>query len=92
MEFRIWRKANANSKILIAKPGEMQEWLNWPLSKSGVPKGTKGSNPFLSAIQLHPLGVFLYGGKSDSNPRFKGEDCRIGNPQGDVTNKLCLFD
>ena len=27
----------------------MQEWLIWPLSKSGVPKGTEGSNPSLSA-------------------------------------------
>ena len=30
----------------------MQEWLNWPLSKSGVPQGTEGSNPSLSAKKL----------------------------------------
>ena len=27
----------------------MQEWLNWPLSKSGEPQGSEGSNPSLSA-------------------------------------------
>jgi hypothetical protein len=31
--------------------GEVQEWLNWPLSKSGVPQGTEGSNPSLSAMK-----------------------------------------
>jgi hypothetical protein len=29
--------------------GEVQEWLNWPLSKSGEPQGSEGSNPSLSA-------------------------------------------
>ena len=28
----------------------MQEWLNWPLSKSGIPQGIEGSNPSPSAI------------------------------------------
>ena len=32
--------------------GEVQEWLNWPLSKSGKPQGFEGSNPSLSAIVL----------------------------------------
>jgi hypothetical protein len=27
----------------------VQEWLNWPLSKSGEPQGSEGSNPSLSA-------------------------------------------
>ena len=30
--------------------GEVAEWSNVPDSKSGVPKGTAGSNPALSAI------------------------------------------
>ena len=30
--------------------GEVAEWSNVPDSKSGVPKGTGGSNPSLSAI------------------------------------------
>ncbi len=29
----------------------MQEWLNWPLSKSGKPQGFEGSNPSLSATK-----------------------------------------
>jgi hypothetical protein len=42
--------------------GEMQEWLNWPLSKSGVSQDTQGSNPCLSAKKT-PIyvGVFLLG-------------------------------
>ncbi len=32
--------------------GEVQEWLNWPLSKSGKPQGFEGSNPSLSATIL----------------------------------------
>ena len=32
--------------------GEVQEWLNWPLSKSGKPQGFEGSNPSLSAILI----------------------------------------
>ena len=30
--------------------GEVAEWSNVPDSKSGVPQGTAGSNPALSAI------------------------------------------
>ena len=30
--------------------GEVAEWSNVPDSKSGVPQGTGGSNPSLSAI------------------------------------------
>ena len=29
--------------------GEVQEWLNWPLSKSGMAQAIEGSNPSLSA-------------------------------------------
>ncbi len=36
----------------MAWDGEVQEWLNWPLSKSGEPQGSEGSNPSLSAKQL----------------------------------------
>jgi hypothetical protein len=31
------------------RPGEVAEWSNAPDSKSGVPQGTGGSNPSLSA-------------------------------------------
>ena len=34
--------------ILLVR-GEVSEWSNVPLSKSGVPQGTEGSNPSLSA-------------------------------------------
>jgi hypothetical protein len=42
----------------------MQEWLNWPLSKSGEPKGSEGSNPSLSAKKkdVHSDILFLGGG------------------------------
>ena len=32
----------------------MQEWLNWPLSKSGKAKAFEGSNPSLSAMFEYP--------------------------------------
>jgi hypothetical protein len=35
----------------------MQEWLNWPLSKSGMPQGIRGSNPRLSAISEAPFDI-----------------------------------
>jgi hypothetical protein len=35
---------------IIAFFGEVAEWSNVPDSKSGVPQGTAGSNPALSAI------------------------------------------
>ena len=35
--------------------GEVAEWSNVPDSKSGVPQGTGGSNPSLSAIRLRQL-------------------------------------
>ncbi len=38
----------------------MQEWLNWPLSKSGEPQGSEGSNPSLSAMKKYVhLDVFF---------------------------------
>ena len=33
----------------------MQEWLIWPLSKSGEPQGSEGSNPSLSATSCDPF-------------------------------------
>ena len=33
--------------------GEVQEWLNWPLSKSGESQDSEGSNPSLSAIDVY---------------------------------------
>ncbi len=57
--------------------GEMQEWLNWPLSKSGKPQGFEGSNPSLSAkreaTRLLCLVVSLL--EKDSIHRF--DDCQI---------------
>ena len=38
--------------LLTKQFGEVQEWLNWPLSKSGVAQVTEGSNPSLSAKQV----------------------------------------
>ncbi len=35
--------------ILGLKAGEMAEWPNAPVLKTGVPQGTGGSNPSLSA-------------------------------------------
>ena len=32
--------------------GEVQEWLNWLVSKTSVPQGTEGSNPSLSAKDI----------------------------------------
>ena len=42
------------AKMSIKKDmdGEVAEWSNVPDSKSGVPQGTAGSNPALSAIKL----------------------------------------
>ena len=32
--------------------GEVQEWLNWLVSKTSVRQRTEGSNPSLSAIEI----------------------------------------
>ena len=37
--------------------GEVSEWSNVPLSKSGVSQGTAGSNPALSAKEFHSYRV-----------------------------------
>ena len=44
------------TESIALKPlfGEVAEWSNVPDSKSGVPKGTAGSNPALSAIRFYP--------------------------------------
>ena len=39
--------------------GEVTEWPNVPDSKSGVPQGTGGSNPSLSAILRCAQNVFV---------------------------------
>ena len=36
--------------MLAVKLGEVAEWSNAPVLKTGVPQGTGGSNPSLSAI------------------------------------------
>ena len=35
--------------VYIYNPGEMAEWSNAPVLKTGVPQGTGGSNPSFSA-------------------------------------------
>jgi hypothetical protein len=51
----------------------MQEWLNWPLSKSGEPQGSEGSNPSLSAkLKSDPRSVFNLGKKEP--PENRGLD------------------
>ena len=44
------------TESIALKPlfGEVAEWSNVPDSKSGVPQGTAGSNPALSATRLCP--------------------------------------
>ena len=41
--------AQTGALVLKLDYGEMQEWLNWPLSKSGMGQLIEGSNPSLSA-------------------------------------------
>ena len=50
---KTYRFANAIEMVKITiQCGEVTEWSNVPDSKSGVPQGTAGSNPALSAIFL----------------------------------------
>ena len=44
----------------------MQEWLNWPLSKSGKVKAFEGSNPSLSAMDIVQLFVLLLASRQES--------------------------
>ena len=47
--------------IYYCKYGEMQEWFNWPLSKSGEPQGSGSSNLPLSATISDPdKGLFSW--------------------------------
>ena len=39
----------AEQAVFFFLYGEVQEWLNWLVSKTSVPHGTRGSNPRLSA-------------------------------------------
>ena len=48
----------AESIALNPLLGEVAEWSNVPDSKSGVPQGTGGSNPSLSAIRTESLRTF----------------------------------
>ena len=43
----------------MEKAGEVQEWLNWPLSKSGIAQAIEGSNPSLSAKTRTSYGAFF---------------------------------
>ena len=44
----------------------MQEWLNWPLSKSGMGQLIEGSNPSLSAIDIMKITVITIGKKHEA--------------------------
>jgi hypothetical protein len=67
---RYWPLSNTRRRYsrIMQVYGEVQEWLNWPLSKSGEPKGSEGSNPSLSAKKnnVRPDVIFLVQGL---NPR-----------------------
>ena len=45
----IWILIATTEHGKIIPYGEVQEWLNWLVSKTSVPQGTEGSNPSLSA-------------------------------------------
>ena len=44
----------------------MQEWLNWPLSKSGMGQLIEGSNPSLSAIDIMKITIITIGKKNEA--------------------------
>ena len=44
-----YKITDISAKIVTVTNGEVQEWLNWPLSKSGMAQAIEGSNPSLSA-------------------------------------------
>ena len=44
----------------------MQEWLNWPLSKSGMGQLIEGSNPSLSAIDIMKITIITIGKKHEA--------------------------
>ena len=46
--------------------GEVQEWLNWPLSKSGMGQLIEGSNPSLSAIDIMKITIITIGKKHEA--------------------------
>ena len=64
--------------------GEVAEWSNVPDSKSGVPKGTGGSNPSLSAIRPARSRILL----------VEGVDLFRNVPKGNIgrVNQLVLLD
>ena len=40
------------STFVVRFQGELSEWLKEPASKTGVPQGTGGSNPSLTAVTI----------------------------------------
>ena len=38
--------------LSLPREGELSEWLKEPASKTGVPQGTGGSNPSLTAVKV----------------------------------------
>ena len=65
------------STALYPELGEVAEWSNVPDSKSGVPQGTGGSNPSLSAIRTESLGLLLVKRVDLFRDVPKGNICRI---------------
>ncbi len=57
--------------------GEVQEWLNWPLSKSGMGQLIEGSNPSLSAIKNGPYRWAIFYGTPDT---IRTYDLRLRKP------------
>ena len=53
------------SGIIRRQHGEVQEWLNWPLSKSGMGQLIEGSNPSLSAIDIMKITIITIGKKNE---------------------------
>ena len=56
----------------ISLHGEVQEWLNWPLSKSGMGQLIEGSNPSLSANKNRDLLVSVFIDKTRAENPSRG--------------------
>ena len=64
-------------------PGEVVEWLMAPVLKTGVPKGTVGSNPTLSASEEFSKGLVR------PDPLLYLGSWRVGGPGGSAQNQYC---
>jgi hypothetical protein len=46
--------------VRYAHHGEVQEWLNWLVSKTSVAQATEGSNPSLSAKKITSIWALFF--------------------------------